>query len=347
MASVQKRPDGRWRARYRDDSGNEHARHFPRRADAERFIAGVQGDLLRGAYVDPAAGRTTFSEFAKTWLVAQPHRPGTALLYERTLRLHVYPRLADRPLASIRRSDIQALVTSSSQKLAAKTVENHFRLIKAIFNAAVEDQLIAASPCRKIARQPVGDSKVVPLTVDEVRRFVDAMPVQYQALVVVAVGTGLRQGEALGLRECDIDFLRREVHVRHQLISLPGVTPYLGPPKTSSSERVVPAPAFVLESLAAHIGRSDPGPFDVIFTNKRGLTVNRASLHRSFAAALVTAGLPVGTTFHQLRHTYASLLIEGGESVTVVADRLGHKNATETLRTYSHLWPSSDDKRAA
>ena len=57
-----------------------------------------------------------------------------------------------------------------------------------------------------------------------------------------------------------------------------------------------------------------------------------------------TAGLPVGITCHQLRHTCASLLIDGGESVTVVADRMGHKNATETLHTYSHLWPSSDDK---
>ncbi len=82
----------------------------------------------------------------------------------------------------------------------------------------------------------------------------------------------------------------------------------------------------------------------MIFSNRRGQAVNRQSLHRSLAAALRTAGLPSGVTFHQLRHTYASLLIDGGESVTMVAGRMGHKNATETLHTYSHLWPSSDDK---
>ncbi|MBW3639373.1 MAG: tyrosine-type recombinase/integrase [Actinobacteria bacterium] len=97
----------------------------------------------------------------------------------------------------------------------------------------------------------------------------------------------------------------------------------------------MPAPAFVLEALSEHVRLFPPGPFGLIFTSTRGSVVNRQSLHRSLAAALRTAGLPAGITFHQLRHTYASLLIDGGESVTVVADRMGHKNATETLHTYS------------
>ncbi|MBW3639374.1 MAG: site-specific integrase [Actinobacteria bacterium] len=228
---MQRRPDGRWRARYRDAGDKEHARHFTRKADAERWLDEVRSDLVRGTYVDPAAGRVLFADFARTWLEAQPHRAGTALLYERTLRLHVYPRIGDRPLAAVRRSDIQALITSSGQHLAPKTVENHFRLIKAVFNAAVEDQLIAVSPCRKIARQPVAASRVVPLSVEQVERLVAATPQHFRALVITAVGTGLRQGEALGLRGQNVDFLRREVHVRHQLVSVPGVAPTWGRPR--------------------------------------------------------------------------------------------------------------------
>jgi hypothetical protein len=91
MASVQRRPDGRWRARYRDTADKKHARHFTRKADAERWLDEIRSDLLRGTYVDPAAGRVLFADFARTWLEAQPHRAGTALLYERTLRLHVCP----------------------------------------------------------------------------------------------------------------------------------------------------------------------------------------------------------------------------------------------------------------
>ena len=344
MASIQKRSNGRWRARYRDADDREHARHFLRKADAELWLAQVRADQLRGTYVDPRAGRVTFEEYAARWLAAQGHRPGTRQLYERTLRLHVTPVLGARPLAAVRRSDVQALVTTSSQSLSPKTVENHLRLIRAIFNAAVEDQVISVSPVRKISRQPVLRARVVPLSVGQVDALVAATPVRYRALVIAAVGSGLRQGELLGLRERDVDLTRGLLHVRHQLVSLPGLAAHLGPPKTPSSLRTVPVPAFVTDALRAHVDVFPAGPFGVLFTNKRLDVVNRQSLHRSFQATLRAAKLPATITFHQLRHTYASLLIEAGESPTVVAARLGHKNATETLQTYSHLWPSSEEQ---
>ena len=344
MASVQKRSNGTWRARYRDPDGSEHARHFERRADAERWLDAVRGDLVRGSWVDPRAGRETFADYAARWRAAQPHRAGTARLYERTLRLHVLPRLGHRPIASLRRTDVQALVTAMSQDLAPHTVDNAYKLVRAVLAAAVDDGLLATSPARKIARQAVERRDVVPLEADQVYALVAALPDRYRALVLLAVGTGLRQGEVLGLTVPEVDFLRREVHVRHQLVSVPGTPYHLGPPKTPSSRRVVPAPDFVLESLGRHVGTHPRGPWDLVFANTAGAPVSRSSFHRSWAAAVVTAGIPTRTTFHDLRHTYASALIDGGESVSVVAARLGHKNATETLRTYSHLWPSSDER---
>ena len=344
MASIQKRPNGRWRARYKDADEREHARHFTRKADAELWLAQIRADQLRGTYVDPRAGKITLKQFGESWLAAQGHRPGTNKLYERTLRLHVYPTLGARPIASIKRTDIQGLITASSKDLSPKTVENHLRLIRAVFNAAVEDQLISVSPVRKISRQPAVRAKVVPLSVAQIDRLVAATPDRYRAMVVTAVGSGLRQGELLGLRGEDVDLHKGLVHVRHQLVSVPGIAAHLGPPKTSSSLRTVPVPGFVTDALKAHIKQFPPGPFGVLFTNKRLDVVNRQSLHRSFRYALRTAGMPNTVTFHQLRHTYASLLIEAGESPTVVAARLGHKNATETLQTYSHLWPSSEDQ---
>lgn len=187
-------------------------------------------------------------------------------------------------------------------------------------------------------------ARVVPLSVAQVDALVGATPDRYRALVVTAVGSGLRQGELLGLRAEDVDLARGLLHVRHQLVSVPGVPAQLGPPKTDSSLRTVPVPPFVTGALHAHCEQFAAGPFGVLLTNWRGQVVNRQSLHRSFRAALASAGLPVTVTFHQLRHTYASLLIEAVESVTVVAARLGHKNPTETLQTYSHLWPSSEEQ---
>lgn len=98
VASIQKRDNSRWRARYRDADDREHARHFARKADAELWLAQVRADQLRGTYVDPRAGQISLKEFSDQWLAAQGHRAGTRRLYERTMRLHVLPTLGHRPL---------------------------------------------------------------------------------------------------------------------------------------------------------------------------------------------------------------------------------------------------------
>lgn len=345
MASLKKRPDGRWRARYRDPDGREHARHFTRKSDAERWLANIQSDIARGAYRDPAAARTTFKEYAEKWRAQQPHRPGTARLYERTLRLHVYPVIGARQLGALRRSDIQGLVAGLvSSDYKPKTIENVVRLIRAVLNAAVDDGIIATSPHRKVTWPPVEHRYVVPLPLDGVRRAADAISARMRALVLLSVGTGLRQGEALGLTVDRVNLLRREVTVDRQLVKVIGKPPALGSLKTTSSRRVVPLPTFVVDALAAHMAAYPPGRDGLVFSGADGQPVARAWLHRTWRKAITEAGLPADTTWHLLRHTYASILIDGGESVTVVARRLGHANPSETLRTYSHLWPDSDDR---
>lgn len=97
MASIDKRADGRYRARWREfPGGPRKSRHFTRKIDAQQFLDGVRGDLVRGLYVDPCAGKVTFREFAEQWSAAQVHRPGTQTSIEQQLRLHVYPTLGDR-----------------------------------------------------------------------------------------------------------------------------------------------------------------------------------------------------------------------------------------------------------
>jgi integrase len=345
MASIKKRPEGRWRARYRDPDGREHARHFARKGDAERWLANIQSDIARGGYRDPAAARTTFKEYAEKWRAQQPHRPGTARLYERTLRLHVYPVMGVRQLGALRWSDIQGLVAGLvSRDYKPKTIENVVRLIRAVLNAAVDDGIIATSPHRKVTRPAVEHRHVVPLPLDGVRRAADAISPRMRALVLLSVGTGLRQGEALGLTVDRVNLLRREVTVDRQLIKVVGQPPALGSLKTTSSRRVVPLPTSVVDALAAHMAAYPPCRDGLIFSGADGQPVARAWLHRTWRKAITDAGLPADTTWHLLRHTYASVLIDGGESATVVARRLGHANPSETLRTYSHLWPDSDER---
>jgi hypothetical protein len=146
MASIDKRPNGRYRTRWREyPGGPQKTRHFDRKGDAQQFLDGIRGDLAHGLYIDPAGGRTLFRDYAEAWRAGQVHRPSTAAQAESYLRLHAYPSLGRRPIGAIRRSEIQAWVKAQSGKLAPGSVELVYRWVSTIFKAAVGDRLIAAS----------------------------------------------------------------------------------------------------------------------------------------------------------------------------------------------------------
>ncbi len=173
------------------------------------------------------------------------------------------------------------------------------------------------------------------------------MPDRYRALVTLAAGTGLRQGECFAVEVRHI-VLRRLLKVEQQLVLLPGAPPQIGPPKTDASYRTVPLPQVVVDAPAAHLAAFPAGDSGLIFTTPTGDPISRTRFSASlWRPAVQRAGLPAGTHFHDLRHFYASLLIRHGESVKVVQSRLGHANAVETLNVYSHLWPDSEDRTRA
>lgn len=346
MASIEKRTRSgrvRWYARYRDADHLQRTKTFDRKVDAERFMTTVGADLLRGTYVAPDDGRMTFGEYATQWAAIQQHRPATVDQVERHLRLHVLPVIGSRPLASIRASEVQALVRTLSDSLSPSTVRVVHSRVVAVFSAAVRDRRIASSPCAGIRLPRVTKAPVVPLGTETVQALIEAVPSRYRAVVVLAAGTGLRQGELFGLDVEHIDFLRRQVRIDRQLISLSGV-PTFGPPKTAASVRTVPLPTVVLEALSAHVGVYGPGWEGLMFTTESGKAIWRSSWSHVWTKAVRASGAPTGTGLHGLRHYYASLLIRHGESVKTVQARLGHASATETLDVYSHLWPDSEDR---
>lgn len=345
MASIDKRPGGGYRARWREyPGGPQRTRQFDRKGDAERFLDGIRGDLAHGLYVDPAGARMLFRDVAEAWRVVQVHRPSTAVAAESYLRIHAYPTLGHRPIGAIRRSEIQAWVKTLSTRLAPASVELTYRWVSTIFKSAVGDRIIPASPCIRIALPKKTDTEVVPLSVAEVSLLAAAVPNRYKALIVFAAGMGMRQGECFGLTVDRVDFLRRTVRVDRQLVSARGGPPEFGPPKSKAGFRTVPIPEVVGAALAEHVARYRPGNNGLVFTNTAGRPLRRNTVGAMWHRAATQAGLPAWATFHDLRHFYASLLIARGCSVKAVQKRLGHQSAMETLDTYGHLWPDSDDE---
>jgi integrase len=336
MASIRKRPDGQWRARYRDSAGKEHARHFGRRVDAQRWLDEVTAAIVSGQYVDPRSGRVTFRQYAEQWRSVQVHRPSTQEHIEAKLRHYVYPMIGDRPMSSIRTSNIQALAKRLSDQVAPSTAGVVHRIVSSVFRAAVRDRVIAYSPCDGVKPPKVAKTRVEPLPTEVVLALADAVPDRYRALVILAAGTGMRQGECFGLTVDRINFLRRVVHVDQQLVTVTGRAPFLAPPKTAASVRSIPLPTVVIDALAAHLAKYPPAA-GFVFTTETDKPI------RTVFGRMWRKAAP-GVHFHELRHYYASLLIRHGESVKVVQSRLGHASASETLDTYSHLWPDSDDR---
>jgi integrase len=345
--STVKRRGSSWQATVRGPDGRERTATFRTRVEGDGWAADQVSAMNRGAWVDPQAGKVTFREYAEQWKAIQVHRSSTAAQVESHLRRHVLPFIGDRPIAAIRTSELQAWAKGRAAVLQPATVEVVYRYVVAIFLAAIQDKVIAASPAVGIRLPRIEPRRVEPLEVETVEALIAAVPDRYRALVVFAAGTGMRQGECFGLTVDRVNFLRRQVTVDRQLVLEPKTGPAFGPPKTAASYRTIPLPAVVLEALAAHLRNFPAGPDGFVFTNDAGGPIRRTRFSDVWRPAVAVAGAPVGTGFHALRHFYASLLIRHGESVKVVQSRLGHASAAETLDTYSHLWPDSEDRTRA
>lgn len=337
MASVKKRPDGRWRARYRDDAGREHARHFERKVDAQAWLDQVTASVVRGDYVDPKAGRVTLSSYAATWEQIQVSSESTARIVDNALRLHIVPELGAYPLAAIRPSQVQALVKSLEVKgLSAGSVRGIYHVLTQVCGAAVDDRLISMTPCRKVKLPKADDAEVVPPTVKEVMAYMDAIGERWRALVVTLAGSGVRIGELLGLDVTDVDFLRRTIRVERQRNQRGQIRPV----KSKTSRRTIPVGQVVIDALAAHLAAY---PSDgALFVDEIGKPLLYRRWRSLSEAAAKAAEVEVSA--HPLRHFYASALIAGGASVKQVQERLGHSSPVITLEIYSHLWPGEDDR---
>jgi integrase len=347
MGSIERRSRAggvSWDVRWRDPAGQQRRRSFQRRGDAQRFLATIAADVVRGNYVDPN-DPTTFKEYAEPWREAQVHRPTTRAHVETNLRRHAYPYFGDRRLSTIRPSEVQAWVTTLSRTLAPATVQVIHGIVAAIFKAAMRDRLVSSSPCDSTKLPKKRPTEVIPLSTSTVLTLAETVPERYRALVILAAGSGLRQGECFGLDVEHIDLERRTLRVDQQIILLPGREPFFGPPKTIASYRTIPLPDVVVDALRRHLERFPvQHPDRLIFTNEDGGAIGRTRFSREiWRPAVAKAGARRGTGFHDLRHYYASLLIRHGESVKTVQHRLGHATAAETLDTYAHLWPDSED----
>lgn len=360
MASVEsvgaRGVDRRYRVRWRTPEGAQRKQTFRLREDADRFAREVEVAKDRSAYVDPAAGRVTFEAYAERWRCAQLHWDGaTAERVEWWLVRYAYPVLGRHYLTSLERSIIQGWVAGMAERLAPRSVAVVLGYVATICSAAVDDGLLPKTPCRGIRLPKAEASPIIPITAEQVGSLLAHAPPRWAAPILLGAGAGLRQAEMAAVTVDRIDWLRRTLHVDRQLACRGGRVFMKSRPKTPSSRRVIPLPSSVLSGLSRHVGQFPPIEISdeggevvkgVLFSTHISTPLQRGTVSQAVKRIVSTAGLPGGTTYHDLRHFYASLLIAKGASVKVVQRLLGHARATTTLDVYAHLWPDDDEAAA-
>ncbi len=367
FGSTRKLPSGRIQARYYDASGVRHTAPmtFPSKTDAKAWLAAQQTDLNRGEWLNPTQNGAgiTFAAWSKDWLdtrsdITRKTRSG----YEALLRNHVLPFFGHYRLKEVNRSTVLRFVRVMEDKGAKPgTIRNAFAVLSAVFRHAVEDGRLAKNPTRDVKLPAIPkEEDVVPLTPEQVEALAQAVAVrpayrkrpaeyhpEWSLLVRFAAYSGLRAGEIAGLRSGRVDLLRSTVRVTETVVSLHGELLEGQPPKTKQ-KRTVNIPRSLSEDLAVHLGDRATDPKALVFPDPDGGPWDEVYWYSNiFKPALRRAGLPASVRFHDLRHTYASLLIQQGEPLFAVSRQLGHSTTNVTESTYGHLFPSTLDAMSA
>ena len=342
FGNVRKLPSGRFQASYWWEGARHIAdRTFRTKADGYAYLDAISATITRGEWIDPNAGRCLFGDYANEWLSQRTDlRPLSRDQYASLIANHLGPAFGDMELARISTGQVRAWygLTSARRPGAATSA---YRLLRAIFNTAVTDELVSKNPCRiRGAGTDRSQEREIP-TVAQVEALMVAMPAKLRAAVVLAAWGTLRRGEVLGLRRCDVDVAAETVRVERSLGERRNGAVIVGPPKSSSGARTVHMPSSAMVLLEEHL-RSfvGPDPNDPLFVGRTGLPQRPQGLEEAWRNAREEVGLHE-LRFHDLRHFAGTMAANAGASTKEVMARGGWSSPQMALR-YEHATQERD-----
>lgn len=343
FGQVTKQRSGRYRARYTvpgavQDWVNAPATFDTKRA-AELWLA-KQQTLIAEGKINPEVVTITFGQYAERWLAERALKATTRHLYRGELDRHVLPRWSAERLTSITPAAVREwhatlLPTRPTERAHA------YALLRTIMATAVRDDLVVANPCRVAGAGSTKRAKTIrPATLAELDAMVGEIEPQYRVLILLGAWCALRFGEATELRRGDIDLEAGVVRVRRGVTWMTGA-PVVDTPKTSAGIRDVHIPPHLVPAVEQHLANHTASGDDaLVFTGDDG---GRLSPHRfrwQMRRAAAAAGRP-DLTFHQLRHTGATLAAATGATTADLMSRLGHTTPTMAMR-YQHTAADRD-----
>jgi integrase len=342
-------PDGRPRRRQR-------SRSFRTLREAERWVRDQLNDLQDGSYIEPS--REKLGTYLQEWLAAiRPNiRPSAWASFESHVRIYLVPQLGHLQVQQLTATDVDLMTArllsaegrGNRRPLSPTTVRRILATLNSAMNYAVRKRKLDRNPVTAADRPRAARIEMKTWTADELGRFLEgAREHRLAPLFTVLATTGLRRGEALGLRWSDVDLDEGRLAVRQTLLAVNNHVEF-GEPKTHRSRRTVDLDAGTVAVLKAHrkaqleerakAGLGRPRADGLIFTDEQGEPLHPNVVSRTFGRLVREEQLPV-IRLHDLRHTHATLSLQAGVHVKIVSERLGHSSVTITLDTYSHAIP--------
>ncbi|CAN5755156.1 site-specific integrase [soil metagenome] len=335
----------RWRARYVDERGREHAKGFARKADATKWLDTQTAAIVGGTHVAPKDAQLTVQQWCDLWIEGYKINRESTVRQARTHITHIVNEFGDMPLTALRPSLVKSWAGKLKDDFEPSYVYALHSRLSQICSDAVHDGVLGRNPCSRRTSPPMGKQKPYVATTEQVWALHDAMPEHLRIAILLGAFVGLRVAEVSGLRVADVDFIRGVVRPVQQWPD--------EPLKTEGSATPIPIPQDLSLMLSASVQK---WPSDFMVTN--GPLADRAGpwlierAVRLAKAAIALAEkdtedkvltLPEQFSFHDLRHYLASLLIASGADIKTVQARMRHSSARTTLDTYGHLWPDADE----
>ena len=362
--TIRKRADGRWEGKYSLGYNPKTGKLIRKsvygktQKEVRLALSKIVSEMDSGTYAEPS--KMKVSQWLDEWLASYTMniKPATRSAYEEHIRVHIKPNLGDIPLKQLSTRDIQQLYTGllKERKLSPKTVRNIHGVLHRTLEQAKLLGYIRVNPADAAVTPRVEKKQVEAMDAEDVGKFLAAIKgSKYEYPLFVAVFTGLRQGELLGLTWDCVDFEHGLLLINKQHNRVKGDTEFRFASLKNDKARVLTAADEVMEVLrlqkqrqeawAATLGDGWENLDNLVFTTEFGRYINNKILYQNFKRIMKKLNKP-NLRFHDLRHTYAVNSLRAGDDIKTVQENLGHATASFTLSTYAHATPGMKKESA-
>ena len=346
--SIFQTPSGSWRAQVSQANGKRISKTFKTKAEAVNWSRKLQTDLEQG--FDHHGSKTLLKTYLEEWIETRrlSLRPKTINDYENTLKNHVIPHLGQVALKDITLSKVEVFYSLLHKKgVGVRTIRKVHAILRSALTKAVSYGLLLRNPVLGAVLPQANSKEMSVFDASQVNQFLmAAADTPYEALYYLAVTTGMRQGELLGLKWADLNWVTGMLYVKRQVQRVPGKGLALTPPKTRNGTRIVQLGQGTLDKLRKHQQQQQVQIMlagdrwqhnDLIFPTSIGTLKDARNFLLDFKRIIAQAGLPE-IRFHDLRHTAASLMLNNGTPAIVASRVLGHSKPSITMDIYGHLY---------